>query len=134
MLRFAKNLLQRQLVRYLMVGALNTAFGYGVYALLLWVGLHYTAATLASTVLGILFNFKTYGTLVFKNRSNRLMLRFLAVYGFLYLCGNAWIFLLKKAGVTPYISGACWLIPNALLGFVLNRMFVYKKREPEVED
>ncbi|MDR1343560.1 MAG: GtrA family protein [Prevotellaceae bacterium] len=120
-------MLQNQLVRYLMVGGLNTAFGYGVYALLIWMGAHYTVATLVSTVAGILFNFKTYGALVFKNKSNRLIIRYLAVYGFLYLCGNLWIFFFKKIGIHPYASGAYWLIPNALLGFVLNRRFVYKK-------
>ncbi|MDR1417306.1 MAG: GtrA family protein [Prevotellaceae bacterium] len=125
-------MLQKQLVRYLMVGVLNTAFGYGVYALLIWAGAHYTLATLVSTVLGILFNFKMYGTLVFKNKSNRLILKYLAVYGFLYLCGNLWIFFFKKIGVDAYTSGACWLIPNALLGFVLNRMFVYKKTKEQM--
>ncbi|MDR1023855.1 MAG: GtrA family protein [Prevotellaceae bacterium] len=122
-------MLQNQLVRYLMVGGLNTAFGYGVYALLIWAGAHYTVATLVSTVAGILFNFKTYGALVFKNKSNRIILNFLAVYGLLYLCGNLWIFFFQKAGIHPYASGACWLIPNALLGFVLNRRFVYKKKQ-----
>jgi putative flippase GtrA len=118
---------QNRLIRYVLVGVINTIFGYGVYALLIWVGLHYTFATLVSTILGILFNFKTYGTLVFKNKSNRLLLRYLAVYGFLYLCNNLWIFLFEKAGVYPYISGACWIIPNTLIGFILNNNFVYKK-------
>lgn len=124
-------MLQSQLVRYLMVGGLNTAFGYGVYALLIWVGTHYTVATLVSTVAGILFNFKTYGALVFRNRSNKLLLRFLVVYGMLYLCSNAWIFLFEQVGVHPYASGALWLLPNALLGFALNRRFVYRKATPK---
>jgi len=108
-----------------LVAGLNTLFGYSVYALFLFIGLHYTIATFLATVIGVLFNFKTYGILVFKNRSNRLLLRFLVVYGVLYLCSVGFIFGMRKVGVSPYISGAVWLVPNGLLGFLLNGKFVY---------
>ncbi|MDR0732842.1 MAG: GtrA family protein [Dysgonamonadaceae bacterium] len=122
-------MMRNRMVKYVMVGIMNTVFGYAVYALLIWIGLHYTFATLGGTVLGILFNFKTYGILVFKNKSNTLFFKYIMVYGFLYLCCNLWIFLFKKTGIHPYISGACWLIPNTLMGFVLNNRFVYKNNK-----
>ena len=56
-----------QFVRFVLVGILNTAFGYGVYCLMLWIGLSYWWATLIANVLGVLFNFKTTGVLVFKS-------------------------------------------------------------------
>jgi putative flippase GtrA len=125
---FLKKLLQHQFVRYILVGGMNTAFGYGMYACFLWMGLHYMFATLLGTVFGVLFNFKTYGILVFKNRSNRLIFRYVAMYAFIYLCNNFWIFMFEKFAVNPYVSGCLWLIPNAALSFLLSRQFVYKKQ------
>jgi putative flippase GtrA len=50
-------------VRFLAVGVLNTAFGYALFALLVWAGVWYPAA--ASTIGGMIFNFNTTGRLVF---------------------------------------------------------------------
>ena len=63
-------------VKFVLVGILNTAFGYLVFALLLFLGLHYTLAVILSTIAGVLFNFKTTGTLVFKNHNNKLIFKF----------------------------------------------------------
>jgi putative flippase GtrA len=125
MVTLVKRLFQYKLVRFFMVGGINTLFGYGVYALLLWMGLHYTLATLFSTALGIIFNFKTYGVIVFKNKSNALIFRYVVVYGILYAAGNGWIFLLEQLGITPYIAGMIWMAPNALLGFLMSKKFIY---------
>lgn len=55
-----------QRVRFVLVGVLNTAFGYGLYAVGLWIGLGYSVAALLALVLGIAFSFVTQGRLVFK--------------------------------------------------------------------
>ena len=74
-----------RLVRFLVIGAVNTAFSYLIYALLVLIGLHYSLATLISTVLGIIFNFFTTGRIVFRNMDNRRFIRFILVYAFTYL-------------------------------------------------
>ena len=40
------NKIDSQFIRFVFVGILNTAFGYGVYCLMLWIGLSYWWATL----------------------------------------------------------------------------------------
>ena len=72
-------------IRFLIVGGLNTAFGYLVFAVFIWLDFHYSAATSLSTVIGIVFNFFTTGRLVFKNSNNRLIFKFFAVYGITWL-------------------------------------------------
>ena len=52
---------QIQFVKFLLVGALNTAFGYGIYALLIWFGLRPFLAVGLATVLAVLFNFQSTG-------------------------------------------------------------------------
>jgi len=126
-----------QFIKFLAVGGLNTLFGYGVFAGFVALKFHYSLAALLSTLLGILFNFKTYGTLVFKNTSNRLIFRFFGVYGFTYALTVLAIAGLKSLGLSSYAAGAVTAIPMALISFSLNRRFVFGKaqsgRGPEPE-
>lgn len=119
-------MLKHKLIRFFLVSGLNTAFGYGLFALLIFIGLAYPWALLISTIAGILFNFKTIGIIVFNNHSNILIFKFLCVYGIAYLCNLGGLTLLRAFEVNIYWSGAILLIPIGLLAFVLNRSFVYK--------
>ena len=119
-------LFSAEFIRFVLVAILNTAFGYGLFAFFIWIGLHYTLATLLSTVIGVLFNFKTYGILVFKNKSNRLIIRFVAVYIVLYLCNIGGIAVLKWFGFSSYIAGLIMIVPVGVLGYFLNKKFVYE--------
>ncbi len=117
----------RQFLRFIIVGGLNTAFGYGVYALLVSLGLHYSLAVLFATILGILFNFKTYGALVFRNPDNRLIVKFVGVYGISYALSVVALGILKSFGLSAYCAGAIIILPLSLLTFYLNRRFVFSR-------
>ena len=127
MIKLLQRYITPEFIRFVLVAILNTLFGYGVYSLLVFVGLHYSVATLGSTILGVLFNFKTYGVLVFKNTNNSLIFRFVLVYCVVYLCNIGGISLFKAIGLSSYVAGAIMVVPVGLLGFVLNKMFVYSK-------
>lgn len=114
-------------IRYLLVGGLNTAFGYSVFALLVFVGLHYSIALFFATAAGVFFNFKTFGSLVFGQSDCRLIWRFLAVYGFLYAVNVFLVLLLLPLLHNVYAANALATIFNATLGFYLNRRYVYEK-------
>lgn len=118
-------LLSPEFIRFVLVAGLNTAFGYGIFAFFIWIGLHYTLATLLSTILAILFNFKTYGVIVFRNKDNKLIFRFVLVYFVMYLCNIGGIALLKCFGLSAYMAGLVLLVPVGLLGYVMNKRFVY---------
>ncbi len=124
-MRLLAQLWSGQLIRYLAVGVLNTLFGYCCYAVLLWIGLHYAAAALLATVLGVLFNFKSYGTLVFDSRDNRRLLRFIGVYVLGYLLNVAGLRLLTGIGMSPYVAGAVLLLPMAALNYFLHKRYVF---------
>lgn len=110
---------------FLLVGVLNTAFGYGCFALLVWLGVHYSAAALISTVLDVLFNFRTIGRLVFRSRENRLLWRFVGVYGVVYVGNLLGLRLGLLVGLDPYLSGAILLLPLALSSYYLQSRFVF---------
>ena len=114
-------------IRYLLVGGLNTAFGYSVFALLVFIGLHYSIALFFATVTGVIFNFKTFGILVFGQRDHRLIWRFLAVYGVLYAVNFFLVFILLPFLHNVYAANALATIFNAAFGFYLSQRYVYEK-------
>ena len=120
-----RRLLRAPFLRFLVVGALNSAFGYSVFAVLVKSGLHYSSALFLATVVGMLFNYKTTGRLVFQSRVKGLLLRFVGVYVFLYAVNVAAMKLLLVNGVGTLVSGAALLLPMAGLSYILNKNLVF---------
>jgi putative flippase GtrA len=116
----------RRFIVFLFVGGINTLFGYAVFAALSFSGLAYPIALFLSTVAGVLFNFKTTGTLVFSNRNNRLLLRFIGVYSVVYLINvSAMKALVGGLHLSVYLAYALLILPMAVLSFVLSKKFVF---------
>lgn len=115
-----------KLILFFIVGGINTLFGYGLYAFLLFIHLHYALASFLGTVGGVLFNFRTTGTIVFKNSDNNLLFRFVAVYFVTYVVnvGCLRIFALYHANM--YIAGLVLVVPVALLSYTLLKKFVFR--------
>ncbi len=120
--------LNTTLFRYFVVGVINTAFGYSIFALLTYSGLHYALTMFCATVAGVLFNFRTFGRFVFGQSDSRLIWRFITVYGFLYVVNIGCVFVLMMYIENVYVAYAITIVFIASLGYVLNRSFVYAKR------
>lgn len=132
---YIANLWQRidsRFIRFVFVGVLNTAFGYGVYCLMIWLGLSYWWATLVANVLGVLFNFKTIGVLVFENPNNRLFFRFASCYalGYGLNVGVIWL-LTHNTAMNEYWSGMLATVCVALFCFFYQKLFVFNRRDNE---
>lgn len=115
-------------LRFLIIGGINTMFGYGCYAGFLFLGFHYTWAALFGTILGVLFNFVNTSTFVFDTNLidiKRLRL-FLVVYCIHYLINVFSLWLLDLAGLNPYVSGLILILPMAAVAYLLMKHFVYK--------
>jgi len=103
--------LNHQFIRFLLVGVINTLFGYGVYAFLLLLGVHFTLAALLSTIFGVLFNFKSTGALVFKSNNNQLIIKFFVVYGILYFLNVTGIYILSTVNINHQVGGqSCYCL------------------------
>lgn len=125
MSRYTK--ISERFLRFLIVGAFNTVFAYSLYSLFIFIGLHYSLAVLFSTIIGICMSFKTLGTLVFENPNNRLIWKFLIVYGLGYLLNILFLRLFVMIGFTNlYIDGfiSCFLV--AMINFFLNKYVVFR--------
>jgi len=111
--------------KFLLVGTINTIFGYTVFALLIFVGFHYTLSALLSTVAGVFFNFKTTGLFVFESRNNLLIFRFFMVYGIIYVLNIIILKIFNSYEINMYLAGAVPLFPLAILAYLLNKNFVF---------
>lgn len=120
--------MKKKFARYILVGILNTAFGYSLFALFIYLGIHYALAVLLSTVIGVIFNFKTIGLLVFKSKDNSLIYRFVAVYVFTYCLNVAFLRIFKKYDINMYLAGLLLLIPIALISFLLHNSIVFREK------
>jgi putative flippase GtrA len=121
-------LARHRVVRFFAVGALNTAFAYGLFAALVLVGLHYPIASLVATVIGILFSFQTIGRLVFGSHDVSLIFRFLFVYGIVWLVGVLLLGWAERLGISVLVAAAVLTVPIGLFSFLLQRLFVFRGR------
>ncbi len=124
-----------QFILFLIMGGINTLFYFSLYSLLIYVGVHYAAAVAVATVCGVLFNFQTFGRVVFKDFQTRLLGRFVGVYAVVYTANVAGLKLLEIVGLSDkYIAGAVLVLPVALLGYVLNKTFVFNRSKQQSEN
>lgn len=127
-LDFVHSLLKRRFVRFLLVGGVNTAFSYSVYAIFLFLGLGYAFANLLALIASLVFSFKTQGTFVFNNTTRRLIFRFSICWLFIYLCNIAFIGEMLKFGLDAYTAGALAIPPIIVISYLLQKYFVFNNR------
>ena len=127
--RVAENVgISKYFARFLVSGAINTAFGYGIFAFFIFIGCGDFTAPLFATIAGIIFNFNTIGGMVFGDRSKKLFWRFCLVYGIVYIFQVLGLKFFAFCGIeNRYISGFILIFPGALLSYFLNKKFVFKK-------
>ena len=114
-------------IKYLLVGVVNTVFGYSVFALLIYFNLHYLIASIFATIAGVLFNFKTIGRIVFKSNNNSLIIKFIAVYLITFTINLGGLKIFNSYHINMYLSGFLLIILCTPISFVLNNKFVFKK-------
>ncbi len=125
-----KKLLSFRFIRFLLTGALNTAFGYMMFSLFTYLTGYPSLSVVLANIVGVLFNFKTYGTLVFSSKDNSLIYRFFGAYIFITIVQIISLkLLLLYVGITnPHLAGAIVTLPMALLSFILLRKFVFHQK------
>lgn len=128
---FFEELFQQRFFRFLFFGGINTIFGYTVYGLSLFIGLQYALAVLISTVLGVLFNFKTIGKYVFANNDHKLFVKFLGVYAITYLLNTLILGFCHKYNFNLYLAQAILTVPLAGFSYLLNKYFVFGEKNHE---
>lgn len=114
--------------KFLFVGFLNTAFSYFLYALFLTIGLVPNLALLFQYIFGVLWNFKTTGTIVFQNKNNKLIFKFITSYVITFLI-NSILLKILIVHINKYIAQAILILPIAFLSFVILKNWAFKPKQ-----
>ena len=142
-------MLDKKFIKFLFVGALNTLFGYLMYIIFISTPLKREWALLCAYVAGVLWNFKTTGSLVFKVNNNKLIFKFVASYVFTYFVNLFALNFLAKIqfGETianffldlfnltspitlgKYVDQLFVIFPIAMLSFTIFKFWVFKEQK-----
>lgn len=122
--------LRHQFLRFVLVGIGNTAFSYGAYAALLFVGFEYRVASLLALVLGIAFSFTTQGTVVFRNATRVTLVKFVVAWVLLYFFNISLIALLMRSSLSAYLAGAVATVPVTLVSYFILKFAVFGRGKP----
>ena len=115
-----------RVLRFLGAGLVNTCFGYVSYLLFVLTGMPLWLAVVGSTITALLFNFLTYGGIVFNDISTRNLPRFLVFYTALALFNYGGLLFLQATGIKPIVGQAILLPLLALMCYGGLRLFVFR--------
>jgi putative flippase GtrA len=121
-----RKLCDPQFIRFLLVGGLNTLFGFSVFSAIVYFGGQTWHALLGGNLAGIAFNFFTIGGVVFRDLGFRRIPRFLVAYLGLFAINYQCIHLLTSIytlGVT--VAQAFLAPPLAILSYLIMSKFVF---------
>ncbi|WHU03064.1 MULTISPECIES: GtrA family protein [unclassified Sphingomonas] len=116
-----------ELWRYYQAGVVNTAFGLGAYALLVWLGLNMFVAQLVAHVAGVAFNYITYSRHVFRD-AGPAKLRFTMSYVVNYLIGLATLACVALVIKSPYLAGLITAVLVSILNYFILKHFIFVRK------
>lgn len=125
--RLRSLLANRQFLRFLVAGGINTLFGFGVNVSAILAGIPVWLAMLLGTTAGVVFNFFTHGGYAFRDLSANRLPRYLLGYVIVYLVGLAAFHVLQFLVRDPIACQALLVVPMALLSYLVLSRFVFQK-------
>jgi len=126
------NIFEDDKVRFLFVGVLNTVFGYAVYALLIYLKMHYFLAQLFASVLAITHHYlwNKYFTFRIPEKSVSEIVRFVSVYAISYLLNMAVLYIsIEKFTMNAYVSGVICLFVTTIISYLGHKHVSFKTME-----
>lgn len=118
--------MELRLIRFVLVGGVNTLLGFGLYVIFLILGLNYSLASFFSLAVSVIFGFFMQGAFVFGNRNKILFLRFVLAWGVMYFFNVLAIEQLILSGFNAYNAGAMIVIPGAIFSYFLQKFYVFR--------
>ena len=120
-----KSIFDKRLVRFLLVGVLNSLFGFLVFSAVAWSDHDSMLALLAGNVAGFIFNFFSTGGLVFQTMARHRLPRFAACYASMLFINYTLLELLKPLVNNQVLAQAILTLPMAAMAFAIMTLWVY---------
>ena len=122
-------LLNDQRIRFLIVGGINTAVGYGTFAVLVFCGLHYIAAHVVATVVGTACSYILNKYFTFKQykKSFAEVCRFVLVYITSFISGIVILYVMVTLmSLNAYFAGMLNLVFTTLISWFGHKYFSFR--------
>lgn len=118
--------------RFLVIGALNTGFSYSIFALLLFFGFGIEIGSFLALLVGILFSYITQSSIVFQHTSIGAFVRFILMWGVIYVINLVIIWAVMVFGASTYLAAAIATGPVTVISYFLQKLAVF--RRPATKD
>jgi len=122
-------MLSNKIIKFIYIGVLNTIVYYILYSFFLFIGLNYEFSVIFATMIGVIFNFKTFSKYVFGNDDNKLFFKFITVYIVLFLVNILFINIFNLFFDNYYISGLIAIFPYSIVSYYLNDKYVFEEKK-----
>jgi len=120
-----------EVLRFGIAGMVNTAFGFGVYSVLVLAGVPVFLSLLVATLAGTFFNFFTFGAFAFRQLQARRLPRFLMAYGLIYLFNLALLEVVRgTSGLGPIPAQLACLVVVPPSAYLLLKAKVFREEHP----
>ena len=117
-----------EILRFLVAGGANAAFGFAVYAALVVLNMPIPLALLLATAAGVFFNFLTFGGYTFRKLEARRLPRFLLVYGSIYAFNLALLEIIRYTSrLGPFAARLACIAVIAPTMYVLLKAKVFRE-------
>jgi putative flippase GtrA len=126
---FINKLFEDKKIRFLFVGALNTIFGYAVYAFFIYLRMHYFLAQLLSSILAIAHSYlwNKYFTFRSPGISASEIMRFVSVYAVSYLMNMGILYVsIEYFKWNAYFAGFICLFVTAVVSYVGHKSISFR--------
>jgi putative flippase GtrA len=120
----------KRLSRFVIVGGLNTALTYALYAGLVWYGYHYLLALTIEYIIGILAGFiaNRQWTFASRDRIGPALFRYMATYCGVYVLNAVLLmFFVESAGLDKLLAQLCALVIATLSSYLAQSRWVFRK-------
>lgn len=117
----------KRVFRYYQAGIVNTAFGYGLFAALVYFGLNLYIAQIISHILGMLFNYLTYSRYAFADHSARVS-RYILSYAVNYMFSLGALYAFSRFIASPYAAGLLATVLVSAINYLVLRKLVFTEK------
>lgn len=117
---------RRRYLRFAVVGLFNTAFGYGLYLGLLWLGLPYWLAWGGALVAALAIGFVLSGRFVFGPAHPARFMLYMTAWVAIYALNLLLMEGLFRVGIGPALAPILILPVNVVLSYAAQRKIVYR--------
>jgi putative flippase GtrA len=128
----ARRLWAMRLVRFLVVGGVNTVFGYSIFAVVYLLSDSHIAALIVSVLIGVTFNFFSIGAVVFRNLAGKRFVLFCLNYAVAFSANYLMLEALVATGMDPLVAQMICLPAFIAISYGLNARFVF--RQPQARE